>query len=60
MLEGSDCLVYLSHFEEGIYIHPFIHLHSMDPYTARKPVDIEIVNDNKTSHVNNIITNNYT
>jgi hypothetical protein len=28
----------------------------MDPYMAIKPMDIEIVND-KTSHVNNIITN---
>jgi hypothetical protein len=28
-------------------IHSFILLHSMDPYMARKPVDIEIVNDNK-------------
>jgi hypothetical protein len=25
-------------------IHSFIHLHSMDPYMARKPVDIETVN----------------
>jgi hypothetical protein len=29
----------------------------MDTYMAIKPVDIEIVNDNKTSHINNIITN---
>jgi hypothetical protein len=37
-------------------IHSF-NLHSMDPYMAGKPVDIEIVNDNKTSHINYIITN---
>jgi hypothetical protein len=29
----------------------------MDPYMAREPVDIEIVNNNKTSHVNKLITN---
>jgi hypothetical protein len=35
----------------------FIHLHSMDPYMARKQVDMEVVNVNKTSHINNIIIN---
>jgi hypothetical protein len=39
------------------FSHTLIYLHSMDPYMARKPVDIEIVNVKKTSHVNNIITN---
>jgi hypothetical protein len=27
------------------FIHSLIYIHSMDPYLARKPVDIEIVND---------------
>jgi hypothetical protein len=27
------------------FIHSFIYLHSMDIYMARKPVDIEIVNN---------------
>jgi hypothetical protein len=27
------------------FIHSFIYLHSMDPYMARKPVAIEIVNN---------------
>jgi hypothetical protein len=31
-----------------IIIHSFTYLHSMEPYMARKPVDIEIVNDNKS------------
>jgi hypothetical protein len=26
-----------------VFIHSFIHLHSMDPYMAGRPVDIEIV-----------------
>jgi hypothetical protein len=44
--------------QDGLHnIHSFIYLHFMDPYMARKPVDIEIVNDDKTSHINNIITN---
>jgi hypothetical protein len=39
------------------FIHSVIHIHSMDPYMTRKPVDREIVTVNKTSHVNNIFTN---
>jgi hypothetical protein len=37
--------------------YSFIYLHSLDPYMAGIPVDIEIVNDNKTSHINYINTN---
>jgi hypothetical protein len=33
-----------------------IYLHFMDPDMARKPVGIEIVHDNKTNHINYIIT----
>jgi hypothetical protein len=40
-----------------IYGYSFFHLQFMDPYWARKPVDIEIVNDNKIGHINYIITN---
>jgi hypothetical protein len=38
-------------------LYSCIYLHSMDPYMATKAVDIETANVNKTSHVNNIITN---
>jgi hypothetical protein len=34
-----------------------IHLHSMDPYMAGRPVDIEIGKDNKTSPINYIDKN---
>jgi hypothetical protein len=34
----------------SVYIYLFV-LHSMDPYMAERPVDVEIVNGNKRSHI---------
>jgi hypothetical protein len=42
------------------FIHSFIYLHSIDPYMVGKtPVDIELVKDNKTGHINYINTKLY-
>jgi hypothetical protein len=43
--------------ELALLMHSFIYLHFMNPYMAINPVDIEMVNDNRTNHANNIITN---
>jgi hypothetical protein len=39
------------------FFYSFIYLHSMVSYMARKPGDIEILNDNETSDIIYINTN---
>jgi hypothetical protein len=43
-----------------LFIHSFIYLHSMNPYMTGRPVDREIVNDNKTNHINYVNKNSIT
>jgi hypothetical protein len=43
--------------KELLFIHSFIHLHSMNLYMTGRPVDIDIVNDSKTNHINYVNKN---
>jgi hypothetical protein len=46
-----------AHVSKHLSENSFLYLHSMDPYMAGRPVDIEIVKDNKTSLLNYIDKN---